>query len=167
MEVNMAIPLHIVAVGALVVNEDGCVLLVKSPRRGWEFPGGQVEVGESLPQALVREIKEESGVAVQVDDLVGIYSNTSTVGRDGQSRPPIVNIDFLCTYTGGNLTCSDESIEVGWFTKSEALKRVTFPILKERLANMLAFDGSVHCSAFDSSLRFIEEHTLAGWKKRG
>lgn len=163
----MAIPVHIVAVGALVVNESGHVLLVKSPRRGWEFPGGQVEVGESLPQALMREISEESGVTVRVDGLVGIYSNISTVGRDGQSRPPLVNIDFVCTYTGGDLTCSEESIEVGWFTRDKALQLVTFPILRERLANMLAFDGSVHCNAFDSSLRFIEERTLTGQKKRG
>lgn len=152
--------MHIVAVGGLVTNEDDLVLLVKSPRRGWEFPGGQVEVGESLPQALMREIREESGVTVRVENVVGIYSNTASVGADGRDRPTIVNIDFICRYIDGDLTPSEESVEVGWFTKDKALKLVTYPVLRERFANMLGNRGAFQCCAFGSALKFFEEYAF-------
>jgi 8-oxo-dGTP diphosphatase len=65
-------PHHIVAVAALVRNVQDQILLVHSPRGDWEFPGGQVEEGETLMQALQREILEETGVSVSVGALVGI-----------------------------------------------------------------------------------------------
>lgn len=67
----MNMPVHTVAVGGLAINENEEVLLVKNPRRGWEFPGGMVEAGETLPQALIREIKEESGANVIITGIVG------------------------------------------------------------------------------------------------
>lgn len=69
---------------------------MKSERRGWEFPGGQVEVGESLPQAIKREVLEESGAIVEVEGIVGIYSNTSKKqGYNGVKEiPTIVNISL-------------------------------------------------------------------------
>lgn len=102
----MEMPTHIVAVGGFVTNEKNEVLLVKSERRGWEFPGRQVEVGESLPQALMREIREESGVEAEVTEIVGIYSNTSKrPGWNGVKEiPTIVNVDFRCRYRNRRLT---------------------------------------------------------------
>ncbi|MRR10050.1 NUDIX hydrolase, partial [bacterium] len=61
----MKYPTHIVAVSALVRNRAGKVLLMRHPRRGWEFPGGQVEAGEDLIAALHREVKEETGITVR------------------------------------------------------------------------------------------------------
>lgn len=55
-------PTHIVAVGGIVENEQGDILLVKTHHGWWVFPGGQVEAGENLIDALSREIKEESGI---------------------------------------------------------------------------------------------------------
>ena len=68
-------PRHIVAVSGLFRSDAGQILLVKTPRRGWELPGGQVEQGEDLIQALIREAREESGCEVQVERLVGVYTN--------------------------------------------------------------------------------------------
>jgi ADP-ribose pyrophosphatase YjhB (NUDIX family) len=90
-------PMHIVAAGGLVTNLQGQVLLIKSPRYGdWEFPGGQVEEGETIPHALEREVFEETGIMVRVKSLVGIYSNLR--------KPSIVNMDFSCEYVSGELT---------------------------------------------------------------
>ncbi len=76
---------HFVAVGGFVTNEKKEVLLIKSPLRGWEFPGGMVEPGESLTEALIREVKEESGVNVSIKGIIGLYKNIEA---------DIVNIDF-------------------------------------------------------------------------
>ena len=54
-------PTHLVSVAALVTNEAGEILLVKSPWRGWEYPGGLIEPGETFQDALKREVREEAG----------------------------------------------------------------------------------------------------------
>src|SRR5262245_61055762 len=59
-------PRHIVGVSGLFFNRDGSVLLVKTERRDWECPGGQVELGEDLITALIRETREESGCEVAI-----------------------------------------------------------------------------------------------------
>ena len=128
---------HKVSVAALVTNEEGKILLVNSPWRGWEYPGGLIEPGETFEEALHREVREESGVEIRITGFVGICKN---VGLD------IVNIDFTAQYTGGSLTTSDESTEVGWFTAEEAFEMITFPLTKKRLTNML--EGSKNAKLF-------------------
>ena len=54
-------PKHVISAAATVLDESGRILLVKSPFRGWEIPGGQVELGEPLSLAAAREVQEESG----------------------------------------------------------------------------------------------------------
>ena len=120
---------HKVSVAALVTNAEGKILLVNSPWRGWEYPGGLIEPGETFEEALHREVREESGVEIEITGFVGICKN---VGMD------IVNIDFTARYTGGELTTSEESTEVGWFTAEEAFEIITFPLTKKRLAQMLS-----------------------------
>ena len=83
---------HFVSVAALVTNERGQILLVNSPWRGWEYPGGLIESGETFQEALHREIREEAGVEIEITGFVGICKNTE---RD------IVNIDFTAQYISG------------------------------------------------------------------
>lgn len=141
---------HLVSVAALVTNENGEVLLVNSPWRGWEYPGGLIEPGESFEAALKREVFEESGVEIEIIGFVGICKN---VERN------IVNIDFTARYVGGVLTTSEESTEVGWFTPKQAMEMITFPLTKKRLANMLSGDQNVHLFGFqrENGFKVVEE----------
>ena len=131
--------LHKVSVAALVTNEEGKILLVNSPWRGWEYPGGLIEPGETFEEALHREVREESGVEIEITGFVGICKN---VGLD------IVNIDFTAKYAGGQLATSEESTEVGWFTEKEAFGMITFPLTKKRLTNMLEGSKNAHLFCF-------------------
>lgn len=143
---------HLTSAAGLVTREDGCVLLVLSPRRGWEFPGGMIEPGEPVEEALRREIREESGVEVEITSFVGISKNVVK---------NIVNLDFRCSYAGGELATSDESPQVGWFTKEKAIEMVTDPLIKKRFMNMLGNDGMVHIFAFvKEPYEIISEVTL-------
>ena len=141
---------HLVSVAALVTNEENRILLVKSPWRGWEYPGGLIEPGESFEAALKREVFEESGVEIEITGFVGICKN---VERN------IVNIDFTARYVSGDLTTSEESTEVGWFTAEEAMEIITFPLTKKRLANMLSGDRTVHLFGFrrENGFEVVEE----------
>jgi ADP-ribose pyrophosphatase YjhB (NUDIX family) len=141
----MSYPMHIVSVGGLIVNEEDKILLVMSPQRGWEIPGGQVEVGENLKEALVREIKEESGIDIEVDKLLMITSN---IGKGAHSEnsslnKTIVNACFSGRAISGVLTESVESLEVGWFHKNEALDLIGMDFMRDRLKHMLNFDGRI------------------------
>ncbi|MBM7565501.1 ADP-ribose pyrophosphatase YjhB (NUDIX family) [Paenibacillus sacheonensis] len=109
-------PKHIVSAAAFVINDKSEFLLVKGPRRGWEMPGGQVEVGESLSQAAVRETKEESGIDIEIIKFCGIFQN---IGNS------IVNTLFLARPKGGELITTSESLDSGFFPVQEALSMVT------------------------------------------
>ena len=130
---------HFVSVAGFVTNEKGEVLLIKSPIRGWEYPGGMVEPGETFRAALLREIKEESGVDAEITGFIGLCKN---IEKD------IVNIDFACRAVGGQITTSDESTEVRWVKREDALNMVTFPLTKKRLENMLLESTQVYCFCF-------------------
>lgn len=148
----MSVPKHIVAVAGLVTDERRRVLMVLSPRRDWEFPGGQVEEGETLSAALEREVLEETGIRVRVGQLVGVYSNV---------KSHIVMLDFLCEFLGGEPTPSAESLKVEWMERGEALSRVTRPAIRDRLRDMLEFDGRVIYRAYSFDAETVHtEYTV-------
>ena len=149
----MGWPVHIVAVGGLVYNNSGEILVAKSVRKNtWSFLGGQVEVGENLEEALKREIYEESGVEVTVRKLVGIYSNVQqTIWHDGKTPVPTkITLDFICDYTDGVPRISNGTSEVVWMKPSEALKLFTHPVFSLRLKNFLDFKGDIFYHSFTS-----------------
>lgn len=142
----MAMPIHIVAVGGIVENEQGDILLVKTHHGGWVFPGGQVEVGENLMDALSREIKEESGIDTVVSYMIGIYSNTGVhKWHDGVTEVPTkVMFDFVCSPIGGELCTSEETTEVLWIRKEQVLDMVTAPAIRTRYQAYLDFNGKAN-----------------------
>ena len=125
MEVNnMNPPKHIVSAATIVLNDQGEILLIKGPKRGWEMPGGQVEEGESLKEAAIRETKEESGIEIEVTKFCGIFQN---VDRS------ICNTLFLGKAVGGTPTTSTESLEVGFFPIKQAFEMVTWKNFRQRI----------------------------------
>ena len=136
----MTPPQHIVAACALVTNDSGEILLVETERRGWELPGGQVEVGETLTQALVREIEEESGVVAAIDDLRLINSNLSR---------PILIFGFRAHALSGHLRPQpSETRDVRWVLPDDVLSMVTHPPGRQRAEDLLAADTPVLYRAY-------------------
>ena len=139
---------HLVSCAGLVTNDEEKILLVKSPLRGWEYPGGLIEPGETFQQALKREIREEAGVEVEITGFVGVCKN---IEKD------IVNIDFTCRYISGELTPSEESTEVIWASREEAFDLITFPLTKSRLTQMLSASSEVRLFCYETTQFTIKE----------
>jgi ADP-ribose pyrophosphatase YjhB (NUDIX family) len=102
------------------IERDGAFLALRrgqDPYRGeWNMPGGFVEPGESGPGAIAREVREETGLEIEVAAVIGIYASSYGDGRDAQ---PIFDVAYRCAITGGELAVSDESQEAGWFPLAE------------------------------------------------
>lgn len=155
----MNYPTHIVAVSGLIENDDGKILLEKNPYRGWEIPGGQVEVGESLIEALKREVKEETGINIEVHELRIVASNISKlVQPDGVSAiGSIVNFGFTGRYISGELTTSEESLEVDWFDRDKVLNMIGQEFNRDRVKDMLSDNLGVVYKAFTREPYVIHE----------
>jgi 8-oxo-dGTP diphosphatase len=152
----MVMPTHIVAVGGIVENEHGEILLVKTHHGGWVFPGGQVEIGENLEDALIREVKEESGIDISVSSLIGVYSNTGVhKWYDGVTDVPTkLMLDFVCKLLGGELAISDEASESKWVEKEKVLDLVTATAIRIRYQAYLNFDGIVNYMEYVTKPKF-------------
>lgn len=94
---------------AIITDEQDRVLLgLRTDRDMWNLPGGVIEHGESPWEAVVREVKEETGLEVKVDKMLGVYS------KDYENDMVFM---FKCSVTGGDLTLSDEAKELQYYTK--------------------------------------------------
>jgi len=134
-------PRHIVAASALIRNSQGEIALVKTERRGWELPGGQIELGESLIDGLKREIQEECGLEVELGKLMRVRSNLSS---------SIVIFLFRATYVSGVLRPSEETPAVCWAAPQTALNLVTHPVLSLNLRELLRDDDRARYDAYHS-----------------
>lgn len=99
------------------IDRDGSYLALRraeEPNKGeWNMPGGFVEVGEDGPQAIAREVREETGLEVEAVGVIGIFTSEYGSGEDAK---PILDIAYRCRLTGGEMEVSDESLEGEWFT---------------------------------------------------
>ena len=106
----------ILGVGALIF-EEGRVLLIergKPPLVGyWSLPGGVVETGERLEDALIREVFEETGLRVSVDSIATVFERIMP-NATGVCEYHYVLIDFYCTVLGGELRPGDDSRQAAW-----------------------------------------------------
>ena len=142
-QTGWVMPTHILAAAGVVLNERQEVLMVKHNRSGWVFPGGQVEVGENVIDAVKREVMEETGVSIEVGELFCAASNTGKhPGYNGVKEVPTkLMLDFICTYTGGTPRPSDENSESRFVPRERALEMITTPSFIERYKAYLEYTG--------------------------
>lgn len=132
-------------VAAIVFDAAGGVLLHR--RRvddGWAPPSGGVEPGESVEQALRRELREETALEVDVERLVGVYSDpTYQIVRypDGR-RVHFVTCLFTCRIASGELRGSEEGLDWRWFTV-DGLPNGLLPYAERWLTDALGFGEGV------------------------
>lgn len=103
------------------IDRDGSYLALErnqEPLKGaWNLPGGFVESDESGPEAIKREVREETGLEIEVLGLIGIFP--STYGDPDGDGKPILDIAYRCRHTGGDWAISEESSEGRWFSLDE------------------------------------------------
>jgi 8-oxo-dGTP diphosphatase len=110
-----------IGVGAVIVRDHRVLLIRRGqpPLLGeWSLPGGVLECGETLREAAIREAREETGLVVEVSEMLGIYER---IVRDPENcvRYHYVLIDFLCHPAGGELKAGSDATDAGWFTRDE------------------------------------------------
>ncbi|EEL89674.1 Mutator mutT protein (7,8-dihydro-8-oxoguanine-triphosphatase) [Bacillus cereus AH1272] len=126
-------PKHIVAVAGYLTNEKNEVLLTRVHWRAdtWEMPGGQVEEGEALDQAVCREIKEETGLTVKPIGITGVYYNASM---------HILAVVFKLAYVSGDIKIQPEEIQEAKFialNEKNIDEYITRPHMKSRTVDAM------------------------------
>jgi len=114
----------IVGVGAVIIEQNRVLLVQRGrePLKGkWSLPGGMLELGESLAEGVVREVQEETGLVVEVIELVELLDRVHREsGPDGERvRYHYVIADYLCRVVGGTLQASSDADAVRWIGRAE------------------------------------------------
>ena len=142
-----------IGVNALIFDDEGHILL--GHRRDidwWNLPGGGMEAGETVDEAICREVYEETGLAVKVDQLVGVYSKPQ--------KQELV-LTFLCQIIGGTLQSTEETRESRYFAP-DALPVNTLPKHRQRIEDALLNQQSAVIRAQRSSPE--DDQNLTGLK---
>ncbi|MBU2667085.1 NUDIX domain-containing protein [Actinoplanes bogorensis] len=130
----------------VVTDDDGRLLLVRRSDNGnWALPGGAMDLGESLPDAAVRETTEETGIDVEITGLVGIFTDPRHVilyASNGEVRQEF-SVVFAARPIGGTLTTSPETTEVRWVAASELDTLTMDRSMRKRLEHFMT-SADVH-----------------------
>ena len=111
----------LVGVGGVVVAENRVLLIRRGspPLEGeWSIPGGMLELGESLREAVGRELEEETGLEVRVHDLIEAFDRV-TMDADGKCRYHFVILDYLCERISGEARANSDVVDVAWAREEE------------------------------------------------
>ena len=127
------------AVTVAVRDDDGRLLLIQRSDNGlWAMPGGGLEVGETVAQAAAREVLEETGIAVEINGVVGIYSDPKHVIAydDGEVRQQFA-ICLSARPTGGAPETSPETVQVRWVEPDDLEKLPLHSTIRLRIRHAL------------------------------
>jgi len=131
----------------VVTNDDGEILLIRRSDNGnWALPGGAMDLGESLPDAAVRETAEETGIDVEITGLIGIYTDPRHVifyTSNNEVRQEF-SVVFVGRPVGGTLTTSPETTDVRWMRPDEIASLSMDRSMRMRLDHFLTAPRDVH-----------------------
>ena len=129
----------IIAVAAVIVENDRFVLVKRgtAPHKGeWTIPGGMLECGESLREAVIREAREETSLTVEPVTLVEVFERIIR-NPTGQIQFHYVIMDYLCRVQDGSLRAGKDAADARWLTEAELkglqVTEGTVPVLKKAL----------------------------------
>ncbi|WIV61270.1 NUDIX hydrolase [Amycolatopsis nalaikhensis] len=128
-----------VAVSAFIQDDEGRILMIRRTDNDlYSIPGGQLELGETLAEAAVREVREETGIECEVTGVIGLYSNPNHVIAydDGEIRQEF-SICFRAVIKGGILRTSIESKEVKYIAVDDLTKIDVHPSIRLRIGHAL------------------------------
>ena len=122
---------------ALIFNDKGQLLILKNnlglpeSRKKWDFPGGLLEMDESLEEGLIREVLEEAGLEVEIGELVGVGDFWSRFEFEDRrvKKVRFVALAYKCRYLGGEVKLSYEHSQYRWATPEE-VKKLKITILR-------------------------------------
>ena len=130
----------VVAASAFVQDDDGLILMIQRSDNGlWAIPGGAQDVGESIVATAIREVREETGISIDVVGLVGIYSDPGHVIAydDGEVRQEF-SVCFRGHPVGGALAISTESKRVEWIERERLSQLDVHPSVRLRIEQGLS-----------------------------
>src|SRR5437588_1161753 len=130
-----------VAVSALIFDDGRILLAHRRDINWWNLPGGGMEVGETVDEALRREVREETGLVVEIERLVGVYS---------KPQKQEVVLTFRCHVTGGTLSATEESCECRYFAPNDLPTNI-LPKHRQRVEDALLNQQSAVIRAQRSS----------------
>ena len=136
----------VLACSAVVLDSNSHVLLTRRADNGrWCLPGGHFEAGESVTEATIREVKEETGLDIEVSRLTGVYSSPHRLLEyaDGNSYH-VVALNFEGQVVGGVLRVSEETTSVRWCPQSELSGMDIIENHRERLEDALRGETSAY-----------------------
>ncbi|MGC5015112.1 NUDIX hydrolase [Streptosporangium sp. DT93] len=129
------------SVNVVVVNDTGDILMIhRTDNDNWAVPGGAIDLGESLPQAAIRETLEETGITCEITGLVGTYTDPRHVilyTSNGEARQEF-SIVLCGRPISGEPTPSDESREVRWVPRDQVDSLTMDRSMRLRIGHFLA-----------------------------
>lgn len=133
-------PKHpLLGVGGVVIH-DGRALIVRRAseplKDEWSIPGGLVEIGEKLVDAVQREVNEETGLVIEAGEVLDLFDSIWR-DSDGRCQYHYVLVDYLCRVTGGELQAASDVSDARWITAEElgnfGLREVTTGVIRKGL----------------------------------
>lgn len=136
----------IVSVGGVVINEGRVVLVQRRhpPLQGeWSLPGGAVDIGETLEEAVAREVLEETGLVVDVGPVVEVLERIHH-GSDGRVEFHYVIIDYLCRWRAGTLASASDAAAARWVPFADVERLRPSDQVRAVVTKALALAGARH-----------------------
>ncbi|WP_066361230.1 NUDIX hydrolase [Herbidospora mongoliensis] len=135
------------SVNVVVTNEAGDILMIRRSDNGnWAVPGGAIDLGESIPQAAVRETLEETGITCRITGLAGTYSDPKHVilyTSNGEARQEF-SLVLVAQAVAGEPTPSSESTEVRWVPRDQVAALTMDRSMRLRISNYLGGAAQPH-----------------------